>query len=1149
MAEADGTIRIATNIDIKNLQSQLEQMKSDIKKTSDDSKKDIAQIGAQFAAVAASAAVLVKAVQSIGSTIDAFAQKSDRIDKVSQSLGLTRDTFQELDYAFKQNGASLDNFGMGMKSLQEITTKAASGSKTAFDKLGISVKNANGTLKSQDQILTETLSAFNNMQQGVEKSSLATDIFGRSAQELMPVLNQESGSIDDLRTRAHDLGLVLSNEDVDAGVKFGDTVSDMKDAFSALAQSAFAPFLKLLTDIAKKITDIITWFNNGSTAANVIKAAIISITAAATGLITVFMIMPTAVTAIATAFKILTAAMASNPIGAIAVVITAVLIPAIIYLYKNWDKVCVYIQKWCADLGQDFKIVGARIKEGFVVGFNAAKIAAISLAQIIADKVLGSVANLLNVMGKMPFVGEKFKEASKAVKGFQNGLDNAMNSAKQESATVISASKAEADQAVADAKAKKKAIDETSAARLAALGAVKKEAPDEVAAQAQVTDAIEKTSDTASASADLMKGLGDKQKLIAQQVKDGYLTDEEAAKQNESAIQSVIDAMYEEGIIADANGTKEQKILASLIKQYYELKNAKEGSSDVQANSNLGSMFIKNLADSIEKAKSKLSDILSPVFSGLAKTPAVIKTVEVGKKIISNIGKGMTKAKTFLAKSLFGCTDETAFDNAVKNTMVSVGRFMVTAISTGISASSAVIQSAIKGIAYVCKAIWKGINWAATFDLSEVTKNVQTWFSGLYDFFANDLQNLPAFVDMFFQTLAETIKNIDSIMPEVISNIQTIMQKVIDNIAKYGPQIIAAGSEILSQLAIGFLKALPDIVKSIVSIIPDICKSLVKKVPIILKALLQAQKKIEAWFVKNGSALIQNIVDTLKTLLPEIIDFIVASVNSATETFAEMLPTIISAVITVLRCVIDAIAKNLPLIIDCINEVTPMIAEAISESIPQIIGLIIEAIVKIVAAIIPKLPEIVVAIFKALIESFCGFFKGLGQYVDQAWSDLWENFLGPFFDKIKNAIGDFFGQIGNNFVNSWTGKGSSGNGFVSGLAGVLTGGISSLFGFAGGTDSAPGGVALVGEEGPELVDLPKGAAVHTADETQDILSNGMASLVAGFSNFQPQLALASPGNGNMNMAVCVNPTTVQIDGRTIGRVVWEQLDHLAGSTL
>src|SRR5574344_1226468 len=1174
MAEADGTIRIATSIDIKNLQSQLDQMKSDIKKTSDDSKKDIAQIGAQFAAVAASAAVLVKAVQSIGSTIDAFAQKSDRIDKVSQSLGLTRETFQELDYAFKQNGASLDNFGMGMKSLQEITTKAASGSKTAFDKLGISVKNANGTLKSQDQILTETLSAFNNMQQGVEKSSLATDIFGRSAQELMPVLKQESGSIDDLRTRAHDLGLVLSNEDVDAGVKFGDTVSDMKDAFSALAQSAFAPFLKLLTDIQKKIKDIITWFNNGSTAANVIKAAIISITAAAAGLITVFMIMPAVITAVSTAFKILTAAMASNPIGAIAVVITAVLIPAIIYLYKNWDKVCVYIQKWCADLGQDFKIVGARIKEGFVIGFNAAKIAAISLAQIIADKVLGSVANLLNVMGKMPFVGEKFKEASKAVKGFQNGLDNAMNSAKQESATVISASKAEADQAVADAKAKKKAIDETSAARLAALGAVKKEAPDEVAAQAQitdaiektsdtasasadlmeglgdkqkliaqqVTDAIEKTSDTASASADLMEGLGDKQKLIAQQVKDGYLTDEEAAQQKESAIQSVIDAMYEEGITADANGTEEQKTLASLIKQYNELKNA-----DVQANSNLGSMFIKNLADSIEKAKSKLSDILSPVFSGLAKTPAVIKTVEVGKKIISNIGKGMTKAKTFLAKSLFGCTDETAFDNAVKNTMVSVGRFMVTSISTGISASSAVIQSAIKGIAYVCKAIWKGINWAATFDLSEVTKNVQTWFSGLYDFFANDLQNLPAFVDMFFQTLAETIKNIDSIMPEVMSNIQTIMQKVIDNIAKYGPQIIATGSKILSQLAIGLLKALPDIVKSIVSMIPYICNALVQKVPIILEALLQAQKIIEEWFVNNGPALVQYIVDTFTTLLPEIIDFIVASVNSATETFAKMLPTIISAVITVLRCVIDAIAKNLPLIIDCINEVTPMIAEAISESIPQIIGLIIEAIVKIVAAIIPKLPEIVVAIFKALIESFCGFFKGLGQYIGQAWNDLWNNFLGPFFDKIGKAIGSILLAPINGIIAviNWIIDQINKIRIDIDWLNIHVGFDIPRFSYlAKGTDNWKGGEAIVGEKGPELVDLPAGSVVHPASETASLLS-GMSALRSGF---MPSLAFTSSGSGNSSMSVNVSPTTVQIDGRTVGRIVYEQIDRLAANS-
>lgn len=44
--------------------------------------------------------------------------------------------------------------------------------------------------------------------------------------------------------------------------------------------------------------------------------------------------------------------------------------------------------------------------------------------------------------------------------------------------------------------------------------------------------------------------------------------------------------------------------------------------------------------------------------------------------------------------------------------------------------------------------------------------------------------------------------------------------------------------------------------------------------------------------------------------------------------------------------------------------------------------------------------------------------------------------------------------------------------------------------FAGGTDSAPGGWALVGEQGPELVNLPRGAQVRTNDETMDMLSGG-----------------------------------------------------------
>ena len=51
---------------------------------------------------------------------------------------------------------------------------------------------------------------------------------------------------------------------------------------------------------------------------------------------------------------------------------------------------------------------------------------------------------------------------------------------------------------------------------------------------------------------------------------------------------------------------------------------------------------------------------------------------------------------------------------------------------------------------------------------------------------------------------------------------------------------------------------------------------------------------------------------------------------------------------------------------------------------------------------------------------------------------------------------------------------------MAGLGFVLQGGawvLSKFLGFAEGTDSAPGGPVLVGEEGPEIVDVPKGSQI------------------------------------------------------------------------
>ena len=50
-------------------------------------------------------------------------------------------------------------------------------------------------------------------------------------------------------------------------------------------------------------------------------------------------------------------------------------------------------------------------------------------------------------------------------------------------------------------------------------------------------------------------------------------------------------------------------------------------------------------------------------------------------------------------------------------------------------------------------------------------------------------------------------------------------------------------------------------------------------------------------------------------------------------------------------------------------------------------------------------------------------------------------------------------------------------------------GAIGIKGFARGTSNAPGGVALVGEQGPELVNLPRGSQVFPTPKTNQMLSN------------------------------------------------------------
>jgi hypothetical protein len=162
------------------------------------------------------------------------AEAADEIDKMSLKMGLSRKGYQEWSYVMGQNGMDISTLNTGMKTLVNQMESAAKGSKSAssyFDQLGISIYDTNGNLKDQETIMNEAIYALAEVEDTTLRSALATDLFGKAGTEMLPMLNSGAEGMQELTQRAHDLGLVMSDEAVDAGVMFGDTLDDVKKSF------------------------------------------------------------------------------------------------------------------------------------------------------------------------------------------------------------------------------------------------------------------------------------------------------------------------------------------------------------------------------------------------------------------------------------------------------------------------------------------------------------------------------------------------------------------------------------------------------------------------------------------------------------------------------------------------------------------------------------------------------------------------------------------------------------------------------------------------------------------------------------------------------------------------------------------------------
>ena len=207
--------------------------------------------GFGMAKAAVGALIAVEAVQHIINFGRETINAADRLDEMSERTGIAVNVLSELEYAAKMNGKALEDVQSALNRVSVKATDAATGSKTAalaFDALGISVKNADGSMRSSLEITEDIGDAFRQIQDPTLKAALAVELFGKQGPSLVPMIEK----LEDARKEARELGAVVGPEFAANAAEFNDNMDRLTFMAKGFAGAILADVLPAMSDMFKE---------------------------------------------------------------------------------------------------------------------------------------------------------------------------------------------------------------------------------------------------------------------------------------------------------------------------------------------------------------------------------------------------------------------------------------------------------------------------------------------------------------------------------------------------------------------------------------------------------------------------------------------------------------------------------------------------------------------------------------------------------------------------------------------------------------------------------------------------------------------------------------------------------------------------------
>ena len=215
----------------------------------------VAALGAITAAVAAA----VKAVKALYETTVDVAADMDEVITQSVVHGLSTATVQEFQYMEELIDVPASTM---MSSLSKLTKSMASArnessdTAQAFAELGVSIYDSQGNLRDAEDVWYEAIDALGGIENETERNILATQLFGKSAEELNPIIAAGTDTIREHAAAAHEMGFVLGEEDVQALAALDDAVQKNELQWEALKKQLSAQFAPSAKEALESFTNL-----------------------------------------------------------------------------------------------------------------------------------------------------------------------------------------------------------------------------------------------------------------------------------------------------------------------------------------------------------------------------------------------------------------------------------------------------------------------------------------------------------------------------------------------------------------------------------------------------------------------------------------------------------------------------------------------------------------------------------------------------------------------------------------------------------------------------------------------------------------------------------------------------------------------------